>query len=415
MKRFTLLAFSIILCYSASAQSLRELYQAGLEAYEADDYRGFKEKMFSIDTMRPNYPPVIYNLAAGYALLEDVDMSLKTLNKYILMDATQDFSEDEDFSSLTDNSQFKMILEKQKELTRDIPVNVAYEFPLLESHSECITFSKKQDAFFLGGVRDGKIWKITKGEEPVLWADSQENSWAVMGLEVSQDAKTLWACTSAMTNFEGLKEEDTDKASVLKYDLRKGTLLETFAVPSNHAFGDMITDSKGNVFVSDGAANQLYWVSIETGKLEVFADLDGTIINLQGLTFNNDESAIYLSDYIDGIYKLDMRSKNIQKLLVPNDVLLKGIDGLYFANNTLIGLHNGTLPNRVITYALNANGDAIVSKTINAQAGVLGEPTQGTIIDGQLYYIANSPWGAYDREGNFSPDKKSVVIGAIEF
>ncbi|MEP1094784.1 MAG: hypothetical protein ABJG78_06715 [Cyclobacteriaceae bacterium] len=413
MKKLTLLTLSLIAFCSGSAQSLRELYQAGTKAYEEKNYQVFKEKMYSIDTMRPNYPPVVYNLAGGYALTGEIEKSIKTLKQYILMNASQDFTKDTDFATLEGNPEFEMIVEKQRELTKEIAVNIAYEFPILASHSECITYSKKQDTFFLGGVRDGKIWKVKEGEEPVLWADSPENSWAVMGLEISKDRKTLWACTSAMTNFKELKEEDKDKASVLKYDLKKGTLLETFAVPANHIFGDMITDSKGNVYISDGTANQLYWVSKETGKLEIFTDLNDTIFNLQGLTFNTDESAMYLSDYIDGIYKLDMTSREIQKLSVPDDVLLKGIDGLYFVENSLIGLHNGTTPNRVISYALNDQGTTIINKTVNAQAGVLGEPTQGTLVNGQLFYIANSPWGAYDREGNFSPSDGPAIIGKI--
>jgi len=413
MKKPLLLAISLSIFYSASTQSIRELYQAGTKAYEEKNYQVFKEKMYSIDTMRPNYPPVVYNLAGGYALTGETDKSIETLKQYILMNATQDFTADTDFASLLDNAEFKRIQAQQKELTKEIPIDIAYEFPILASHSECITYSPKQKSFFLGGVRDGKIWKIKEGEEPVIWAESPANSWAVMGLEISKDGKTLWACTSAMTNFEDLTEENKDKASVLKYDLKKGDLLETFAVPANHAFGDMITDSKGNAYISDGTANQIYWVNKKTGKLEIFADLDETIFNLQGLTFNADESAMYLSDYIDGIYKLDMASTEIQKLAVPEGVLLKGIDGLYFMNNRLIGLHNGTTPNRVMSYTLNADGTAIIGKKVEAQAGVLGEPTQGTIIDGQLFFIANSPWGAYDREGNFSPSDGSAIIGKI--
>ncbi len=413
MKGLKLIPFAFLLFSTATGQSLRDIYQAGLKAYEDKNYQVFKEKMFTIDTMRPNYPPVVYNLAGGYALTGEVEKSIETLAKYILMDATQDFSSDEDFKSLSGNTAFKKIIESQKELAKEIPVEVAKEFPLLKSHSECIAYSKKQKSFFLGGVRDGQIWKVRDGEDPEVWAESPENSWSVMGLEISNDGKTLWLCTSAMDNFEDLDDADKGKVSVLKYDLKKGALLETFALPANHVFGDMITDSQGNFFISDGVENKVYWISQEKGVLEVFSDLNDNIFNLQGLTFNEDESALYLSDYIDGIYKLDMNSKAVEKLTVSKDVLLKGIDGLYFLDNSLIGLHNGTKPNRVVRYQLNKEGTAIQSKEIIAQSGILGEPTQGTIIDGEFYYIANSPWAAYDREGNFKPGDESTIIGKL--
>lgn len=415
MKRLQLINLFLVVSLGLSGQSLREIYQAGLKAYEEKNYQVFTEKMFTIDTMRPNYPPVVYNLAGGYALTGESEKSIEILNRYILMNATQDFTKDEDFSSLADNPDFKKIIEKQKELTQEIPVEIAYQFPILKSHSECIAYSKKQKAFFMGGVRDGKIWKIAEGEAPVVWAESPENSWAVMGIDISPDGKTLWVCTSAMEQYQDLVEEDKGKVSVLKYDLKKGKLLETFALPPNHVFGDMIFDEKGNAYFSDGTANKLYWVSEEKGELEVFKDMENDVFNLQGLTFNDDQSSIYISDYIDGVYKLDIDTKTIQKLTTPDDVLLKGIDGLYFRNNSLVGLHNGTTPNRVIKYNLDDAGTGIVSSEIVAQSGLLGEPTQGTLVDGKLLYIVNSPWPAYDQEGNFNPEKNDIVIGTVEF
>ncbi len=399
--------------FCSNAQSLRELYQEGISAYEDTNYERFKQRMFSIDSIRPNYPPVVYNLAAGYALTGNNERAIEVLNQYILMDATKDLASDDDFSSLKELPEFRKILDQQKLLTREIPVDIAHQFPILSSHSESLTYSKSRKSYFIGGVRDGSIWKIKEGETPELWAASGTNSWAVMGIEASKDGKTLWACTSAMDNYADLKEEDKGKVSVLKYDLKKGKLLETFTLPANHNFGDMICDSKGNAYISDGVGNQLYWISQSSGELELFADLSQDIINLQGLTLTEDESAMYLSDYIDGIYKLDMRSKKLTKLETSAGVLLKGIDGLYLIGNELIGLHNGTQPNRVVKYQLNDEGLGITGKTIVSQADVLGEPTQGVVVDNKFFYIANSPWGSYDREGNFSITEGDIIIGQI--
>ena len=87
---------------------------------------------------------------------------------------------------------------------------------------------------------------------------------------------------------------------------------------------------------------------------------------------------------------------------------------MYFIDNSLIGLHNGTNPNRVIKYTLSSDQRAIIGKNVLAQGGSLGEPTQGVWIDGQLHFIANSPWGAYDQDGNFNPEGETVVIGIIK-
>lgn len=415
MRTTLLYLILIISAFVSSAQSLRELYQEGVKAYEEKNYELFKEKMFTIDTMRPNYPAVVYNLAGGYALTNQPEMSLKTLSKYILMDATQDFTQDKDFASLLELPGFAQIQQKQEQLVETISITESETYPLLEIHPESITYSEKQDAFFIGGVKDGNIWKVKGDYAPELWAESPKNSWSVMGLEVSKDGKTLWACTSSMSYYQDYDQNEEGFASVLKYDLKNGKLLETFALPGGHNFGDLIADDDGNVYVSDGTANNLYWISSATGKLEVHTDLSETVFNLQGLTLNEDQTALYLSDYIDGIYKLDLTSKKATKLQIDaEDVLIKGIDGMYYEDGSLIGLHNGTNPNRVVRYQLSEKRDKIIGKEVLAQGGALGEPTQGVWMGGDLYFISNSPWGAYDRDGNFGPDGKVLKIGIIK-
>lgn len=402
----------LLLAFAGNTQSLRDLYQAGLKAYDEKNYELFLHKMLQIDSMRPNYPAVVYNIAGGYSLTGQHDLAIATLNSYILMDAEQDFSKDSDFESLIQKEQFKKIESLQGKLTSEKAVKQAYDWSIQGSHPESITYSSKMKSFLLGGVRDGKIWMIKENKEPEVFAETTKNSWAVMGLDVSPDGRCLWVCTSSMNNFEGYNQNEQGFASVLKYDLKSGKLLNSQTVSGGHNFGDLIIDKKGNIYVSDGVANKLYWVKNKGEKLEEFADLSEQVFNLQGLTFNEDESAIYVSDYIDGIYKVDLASKEVKKLSISSeDILLKGIDGLYFKDNSLIGLHNGTKPNRVVQYNLSEDGSTIVSKETISQAGVLGEPTQGVFVDETFFYITNSPWGAYDADGNFNPQEETTIIG----
>ncbi|MEO9485365.1 MAG: hypothetical protein ABJG47_18040 [Ekhidna sp.] len=409
---YTLLTISYL---TTSAQGLREIYQEGIKAYEDKNYELFKEKMLTIDTLRPNYPAVVYNLASSYALTDQKELSLKVLEKYILMDATQDFTKDEDFNAILELPGFIQIQKKQKELTKKIEVKKAYEYPVLSAHPEAIAYSENKDMFFIGGVKDGNIWKVEEGKEPEIWAESPKKSWSVMGLEVSKDNEFLWACTSVMSFFEDYDQNEDGFASVLKYNLKNGELLETFALPGGHNFGDLISDDNGNIYISDGSANKIYWVQSKVNKLEVYLDLSNTVFNLQGLSLSKDQQSLYLSDYIDGIYKINLATKEAIKLKVEaNEILLKGIDGLYYDNGTLIGLHNGTNPNRIVRYQLSENESSIVSKEVLAQGGTLGEPTQGVWRAKKFYFIVNSPWGSYDGDGNFNPEGQMLKIGVIE-
>lgn len=402
----------ILLSLTSTSQSLRDLYQEGLKAHSEQNYELFLKKMIQIDSMRPNYPAVVYNLAGGYALTGDSEKSIEILQKYILMDATQDFTKDDDFRVLLESNEIKAIQNRQMELTKTIEPLEKKTFSIIDSHPESITYSSKYNSYFIGGVRDGNIWKAMSDGSVKLWAETTKNSWSVMGLQVSPDEKVLWACTASMNNFANYNQSEEGYASVLKYDLKNGKLLETFALPGGHNFGDLITDGDGNIYISDGIANKIYWINDKKSKLEEYADLSELVFNLQGLALDETEENIYLSDYIDGIYKLNLSTKEATKLEIrTNGVLIKGIDGLYFKDSSLLGLHNGTKPNRVVKYALSDDGNAIVDKEIITQAGDLGEPTQGVWIKEQFHFIMNSPWGAYDQDTNFEPSGDNIIIG----
>jgi len=413
MKIISLLALSL-LSFSGYGQTIRDLYKEGLEAYESKNYELFREKMKVINEQRPNYPAVVYNLAGGNALTNNKNQALKVLNQYILMDALTDFTKDSDFQSLLEDSRLNALLEKRDRLARSIPVKVGYSFDLLSSHPESITYSEKQNSFFLGGVRDGSIWRMELGKEPELWAKSPKDSWSVMGLEITGN-KTLWVCTSSMSNYIDYKPHEEGYASVLKYNLKNGKLLETYTMPGGHNFGDLISDSEGNIYISDGTANKLFIIDTEVNELKEFLDLSEKAFNLQGLTYDAETDAIYVTDYIDGIYGISLPDRSIHKINVKNDdVLLKGIDGLYYRDDYFIALHNGTKPNRVIKYYLSEDKKSIVDKEILAQADSLGEPTQGVWVEDKFHFIANSPWGYYDRDGNFNLDRNTLIIGVLE-
>ena len=91
---------------------------------------------------------------------------------------------------------------------------------------------------------------------------------------------------------------------------------------------------------------------------------------------------------------------------LPDNATLIGLDGLLQYHNSLIGIQNGVRPFRVIRAYPNADYSAIGHMEIlESNHPLFGEPTLGQIVDGTLYYMANSPWGDYHPGGvMFSPD-----------
>jgi hypothetical protein len=79
---------------------------------------------------------------------------------------------------------------------------------------------------------------------------------------------------------------------------------------------------------------------------------------------------------------------------------LSGIDGLYPLGNALIATQNGTSPERVVRFALNAAKTRVLSESIIERAtATLGDPTHGVVVGDYFYYIANSGWDSLDEHG----------------
>jgi rRNA-processing protein FCF1 len=83
---------------------------------------------------------------------------------------------------------------------------------------------------------------------------------------------------------------------------------------------------------------------------------------------------------------------------------------LYLAGDKLIAVQNGTSPERVVVFTLDATLTRIRSEAIIERSTVtLGDPTHGVVIGDDFFYIANSGWDILDEQGNVKPNTKPSV------
>ncbi len=62
-------------------------------------------------------------------------------------------------------------------------------------------------------------------------------------------------------------------------------------------------------------------------------------------------------------------------------------------------------------YRLSADGTAITEfRYLEKALPEMGEPTLGYLDGDTFCYLVNSPWGAYDKEGTFIPEKAAQPI-----
>ena len=208
--------------------------------------------------------------------------------------------------------------------------------------------------------------------------------------------------------------DSTTKSAVSQYELKTGKLLKQYhpTEKSGHVFGDLVLNSKGEVFVSDSKNNVIFKLNEKAGTLNVFFSSE-EFWNLQGLAFSSDDRYLFISDYIKGPYRLDTQTRTLIKIKSNIEVSLKGIDGLTYYPGSLIALQNGTFPLRATRYTLNATFDTITGSTIIDQAHpAMNEPTLGTVHKNVFYYVATSQWGGYDdkHQINHAAQLQDIVI-----
>ena len=83
----------------------------------------------------------------------------------------------------------------------------------------------------------------------------------------------------------------------------------------------------------------------------------------------------------------------------PEGTTAKGIDGLLWYKKSLVAIHNGVKPIRILQYFLNEGNQILNAKVLDNNRPEFNEPALGTVVGNKLYFFANAPWKAYDKDG----------------
>lgn len=408
--RFFLTAILLLpLIVYAQNDSLMIHYRSGMQAYEQQDYEGFYQAMSRATEIRPGHPTLTYNLAAGSALTGRKSQALTKLNEFVLMNATHDFQADSDFVSIRGDEAFQKLIELQKRKTESVTSSTkAFELSFQDFHPESITFNSRTNIYFFGDVRSRRIIQSTPEGATSVWMPQQEDMYCVMGIVIDEKKNELWATTAALPEMVDYDSTVQGKSSVFVFDMDSKTLKYKWLFDDRLLVG--ITQSPaGAILLGDVTENQVLTIRDPEKGAEIMVDVSDRILNIQGMTYNNKGSRLYLSDYLTGLYYLD-EGQTLTAIELPENVSYKGIDGLYWHKNTLYATQNGTQPMRAYRFLLNAKGNKVVKAELLDQAGILGEPTTGTFNKTNFLFIANSPWGAYDKSGNFNPKGPIVIL-----
>ena len=379
--------------------------------YLNKNYALFLSNMKKADEFRHNHPRILYNLAAAYSLNNDKKNAFVELQKLVDMKLYYPVEKDSDFAASWHDADFINIVKGfNKNLVPEGNSKTAFTYPEKDLITESVVYDSAENKFYLSSIYRKKIvWIDESGKTGNFKSEGEDGLWSVFGIKIDPVRRILWACTGAIEQMKGYNPDDLGKTAVFKYNIDSKKLINKYELNGteyNHLFGDLTLGSKGDVYVSDSRFNAVYKIPAGSDSMEVYME-PGRFVSLQGLDLSADQKSLFLSDYALGIFKINLDKKTIEQINTPSNFTALGIDGLYFYKNSLIATQNGINPQRVVRIYLNDNLDRMEKYSIlDSNNPYFDEITLGVIERNDFYYIANSQWGSFDKQGSIFPAEK---------
>ncbi|MEJ2613459.1 MAG: hypothetical protein P8Z35_00720 [Ignavibacteriaceae bacterium] len=382
-----------------------EYEKLAVNNYLNKNYVLFLANMKKADEFRHNHPRILYNLAAAYSLNNDKKNAFVELQKLVDMKLYYPVEKDSDYAAYWHDADFKSIVEGfNKNLIPEGSSKTAFTYPEKDLITESIAYDSAEKKFYLSSVYRKKIvWIDENGNTGNFKSEGEDGLWSVFGIKIDPVRRILWACTGAIKQTKGYNPDDLGKTAVFKYNIDSRKLIKKYElhdIEHDHLFGDLALSPDGDTYVSDSRFNAVYKIPVISDSLEMFLE-PKEFISLQGLDLSSDEKYLFLADYGLGLFKIELDTRKIEHIKSPPDFTPLGTDGFYFYKNSLIATQNGINPQRVVRIYLNKNLDGIEKYSIlDSNNPYFDEITLGVIEGNDFYYIANSQWGSFDKQGN---------------
>ncbi len=259
---------------------------------------------------------------------------------------------------------------------------------------EAIAYDRKK-SLYVGSVRSGAIMKAKKKDSALTLIS--HTSGGVFDIEL-RDGK-IWAAVNNQLAYEKAAEEDAF-ASVMAFNAKTGAPVREIRVTEKDAMlGDLEVAKDGTVYASDSTTPRIFRMAPGGQTLDIFSK-DPRFANPQGIALDEKSGKLFMADYLAGLFAIDTETGEATQLENKANAHLGGIDGLYLYEGGLIGIQNGSTPQRIVYIGLDDDRAAVTSfVTLHRNLQDWNEPTHGAVVGKEFRYIATSNWPSYGDDG----------------
>ena len=382
------------------------LVNRALAAYQAKDYAAMEENLKRVAELRPYLAQFRFLLAKAYALQDKKREAYDTLVRLQEQGLSLPLEGDEDFANIKGFQLYDYLVERFAKNAE--PYGQASRVLTIDETDlliESIAWDPTREQFLAGSVINGTIYQVAESGELTAFIQPDETNGllGVVDLEVDADAGVLWALSGASPQVKHARLPDAGKTYVHKFDLKTGKALARFhpPVPSSYLL-DLALAPSGAVFVTDSAQPVVWQLPAEKASTNKNAPLDmflaaGNLSGLRAITVDGAGKNLYFSDYEQGLFGVEIATKQPFRVHLGDRLNLSGIDAMDWYDDSLVLVQNGIVPRRVLRFQLFDDG----RRGRHSQAMLSGQPefrnpVATTMVGNQLHLIANSHRNAYD-------------------
>ncbi|MGE0183449.1 MAG: hypothetical protein AB7F91_10330 [Parvularculaceae bacterium] len=257
--------------------------------------------------------------------------------------------------------------------------------------------SKSGGRLLVGSVRTGEIRDASNALASFASLDGGV-------FDIEQRRNAVYAAVNNQLAYEN--KSDDAFAAILVIDPKSGAVLNRHLLTPGPALtGDIEIDRKNRLYASDSLTPRLFEVTPGKnpgdGATRIRTIEHPRFVNPQGIALDEKKKRLFIADYLAGLFVLDLKTDAVAQIANPTGAHLGGVDGLYLYKGDLIGIQNGTSPQRIVRIKLDKTGATALAVDVIQQAlPEWNEPTHGIVDGDAFHYIATSNWPAYDDEGN---------------
>lgn len=389
-----------------------------VKAYQAKDYPKFLALEKRALELAPDNARYVYNTACGEALQGNAKEAVRLLDQLVAWKLDLGAEKDDDFSKIRNTPEWSEFESHLVALRKPILHSAtAFMLPDPQLIATGVAVDQKTGDTYIASVRERKIVRRSKKDKITDFIRQEQDGFlAGASLLIDPARRILFASTAAVPFMAEYRPEDFGRSGVFSFDLKTGKLLRKALLPADgkqHFLNALALDRDGNLYVSDSAGATVYRLRKDGKELEVFIPA-GVFRSTQGLAFSDDGRTLYISDFSDGVWAVDMATKNRRYLDRPSGAWLAGLDGLSRVPDGFIAVQiaPAVRPERVLHLRLDPTGQRIANVEILEMNHPAYEgPIQGTVSGKAFYYIANSQLDLGDpKTGNLAKDRAKPTV-----